>query len=402
MRTADLLRVTGESLLRFRMRSLLTVVGIAIGAFAVLALTALGGAAQRYVVDRFAALGANLVVVTPGRIETSGTFGAGLGGTRRELTLEDAEAIRLRAAGVHATAPMALGTAGVSFGERRRDVYVVGTTAEFARMRDLAAERGAFLPEGDVHGGAAVAVLGAKLARELFGTADPLGRVVRISEARFRVVGVLAPKGQSLGSDFDDMAFVPVARGLRLFDRAGLHHVLVQAAGPSGVPGIVRSVRELLVTRHREEDFTIVTQGAMVQSFRAILDAITAALVAIAGVSLVVAGIGIMNVMLVTVSERVSEVGLLKALGASPRQIEGMFLAEAIVLSLAGAGVAIVVAGIAVELAAARWPTVPFRHSLPWILAVTAFSVAAGTLFGWMPARRAGALDPVQSLEGRR
>ena len=401
MRAADLLRLTAESLLRFRLRSVLTVVGVAIGAFAVLALTALGGAAQRYVVDRFAALGANLVVVSPGRIETSGTFGAA-GASRRELTVEDAEAVRTRAAGVRATAPMSLGTAGVSHGDRRRDVYVIGTTAAFAHLRDLAVDRGAFLPEGDVHGGAAVVVIGSKLARELFGTTDPLGRVVRISEARFRVVGVLAPKGQSLGSDIDDMAFVPVGRALRLFDRVGLHHVLVQAAEPAGVPGVVRAVREVLVERHREEDFTIVTQGAMVNSFRAIIDAITGALVAIACVSLAVAGIGIMNVMLVTVSERVPEVGLLKALGASPRQIAGMFLAEAIVLSLAGAAVATFVAAVGIELAASRWPTIPFRHSLPWIGVVAAFSLAAGTLFGWIPARRAGALDPVRSLEGRR
>ena len=402
MRAADLLRLTAESLLRFRLRSILTVVGVAIGAFAVLALTALGGAAQRYVVDRFAALGANLVVVSPGRIETSGTFGAGVGASRRELTVEDAEAIHVRVAGVRATAPMSLGTAGVAHGDRRRDVYVVGTTAAFARMRDLAVERGTFLPDGDVHGGAAVVVIGSKLARELFGTTDPLGQVVRIAEARFRVVGVLAPKGQSLGSDVDDMAIVPVARGLRLFDRVGLHHVLVQAAEPAAVPGAVRAVRELLTERHREEDFTIVTQGAMVNSFRAVVDAITGALVAIACVSLAVAGIGIMNVMLVTVSERVPEVGLLKALGASPRQISGMFLAEAIVLSISGAAVAVLFAAIAVELAAARWPAIPFRHSLAWIGAVAAFSIGSGTVFGWMPARRAGHLDPVQSLEGRR
>lgn len=402
MRAADVVRTAAESLARHGLRTVLTAVAVAIGAVAVLALTALGEAAERYVIDRFAAMGAQLLVVSPGRTETEGIAGMAMTGAERDLTIEDAEAVRRRAPAVRATVPISLGAGPVEYGQRRRDVYVVGATAEYARLRDLTVARGSFLPGGDPRAGASVAVLGSRLARELFGAGDPVGAVVRVARARFRVIGVLAPKGQSLGVDIDDLVFVPVARGMRLFHHTSLDHVLVQAAGPASIAAAQRQVREVLTDRHRGEDVTVVTQQAMLDSFAAVIGALTAALAGIAAISLAVAGIGIMNVMLVAVSERTAEIGVLKALGARDATVSRLFVTEAALLSAIGAVAGVVAGTAAVVIAARAFPQVPLRPSALWIGIVLALGLGAGTLFGWMPARRAAALPPVEALRGRR
>jgi putative ABC transport system permease protein len=401
MRGSDVGALAIESLTIHRLRAGLTLLAVAIGAVAVLVLTSLGDAAKGYVVSRFAGMGTNLVTVSPGKIETSG-LGAMGAGSDRDLTLEDCEAVRLRAPAVRLAVPISLGSASVSFAGRHRDVYVVGTTADYVTLRDLVLERGRFLPAGDPRSGAAIAVLGTKLAHELFPDENPVGRMVRIAEARFRVVGVLASKGQSLGIDFDDLAIVPVARGLRLFNQSNLHHILIQAVDASSVEDAVAEARAVLTDRHRQEDFTMVTQDAMLKSFQAIMTALTAALAGIAAISLGVAGIGIMNVMLVAVPERVSEVGLLKALGARRSEITWLFLAEAVLLSGLGAVLGIAIGAGVVRLMARLWPDVPMAPSAAWIGAIMALALVTGVTFGLLPARRAAALPAVAALQGKR
>ncbi len=400
MRTADLLALATESLRLHRLRTTLTVTGIAIGVTAVLLLTTLGEAAKRYVVQEFASIGTNLVIVVPGRTETTGFPGA-TGGTVRNLTIADAAAIARQAPAVRLVAPMSAGTASFEYAGRSRDIRVLGTTAEYAAVRNVAMRLGSFLPPGDPERGAPAAVIGSTVQREVFGNENPLGRQVRIGRWRFRVIGVMEESGQSFGLNTDDAAMVPVATCLRMFDQPTLFRVAVQVRDAALMPEALGQIRDVLLRRHdNEEDFTLITQDAMLATFKAVIDALTAALAGIAAVSLAVAGIGIMNVMLVSVSERTGEIGLLKALGARRRQILRLFLTEALLLAGGGA-LAGIVAGLAIVFAgAATWPDLPLRPSPTWLAVVSVLALGAGLLFGLMPARRAARLPAAEALRG--
>jgi putative ABC transport system permease protein len=390
-----------ESLTLHRLRTGLSAVAVGIGVTAVLVLAGLGDAVKRYVVEQFAAMGSNLVMIMPGKTETSGAVMVGTWGDR-DLTLEDADAIRRRVPGLSAVVPMSLGSAAFRYAERRRDVYVIGVTSDYEAMRELTVRRGEFLPSGDLRAGGSVVVIGTKLAREVFGNEDPVGRMVRIAERRFRVVGVLGPKGQSLGYDFDELALVPVATGMRMFDQSSLYRILVQASDAAALPRVIAATREVVMDRHRAEDFTIVSQDAMLRSFRSILDALTAAVAGIAAISVAVAGIGIMNIMLIAVSERVAEVGLLKALGANRGEITRLFLLEAMFLSGWGGALGITL-GIGAILAVAHArPDFPLEPSGPWTLAIFVVALTVGGVFGLLPARRAAGLAAAEALRGKR
>ena len=401
MKLADAASLAIESLTLHRLRTGLSAVAVGIGVTAVLVLAGLGDAVKRYVVEQFAAMGSNLVMITPGKTETSGAVMVGTWGDR-DLTLEDADAIRRRVPGLSAVVPMSLGSAAFRYAERRRDVYVVGVTSDYEAMRELTVHRGEFLPGGDLRAGGSVVVIGTKLAREVFGNEDPVGRMVRIAERRFRVIGVLGPKGQSLGYDFDELALVPVATGMRMFDQSSLYHILVQASDATALPRVIAATREVVMDRHRAEDFTIVSQDAMLRSFRSILDALTAAVAGIAAISVAVAGIGIMNIMLIAVSERVAEVGLLKALGADRGEITRLFLLEAMFLSGWGGALGITL-GIGAILAVAHArPDFPLEPSGPWTLAIFVVALTVGGVFGLLPARRAAGLAAAEALRGKR
>ena len=401
MKTSDLAALALESLRLHRLRTALSGVAVAIGVTAVLVLAGLGDAAKRYVVDQFAAMGSNLAAICPGKTETSGAFMVGNWG-QRDLTLDDAEAIRRRVTGIKGVAPLSLGSGAFRYAERRRDVYVVGATADYGLMHELVLTRGRFLPPGDPRAGGSLVVIGSKLATEVFGSDDPIGRMVRIGERRFRVIGVLAPKGLSLGFDYDELALVPVATGLQMFDKSNLHRILVQAPDAGALPRVVAAARQVLIERHRGEDFTILLPDAMLKSFRSILDALTAAVAGIAAISLAVAGIGIMNVMLISVSERVAEIGLLKALGAPPRLITRLFLLEALLLSGLGAGIGLVLGDGTLLLGARLWPGLPLGASLQWTTTALALALAVGGGFGFLPARGAARLSAVDALRGKR
>jgi putative ABC transport system permease protein len=400
MRRRDLFQLAFETLTLHRLRTGLTLAAIAIGVMAVLMLTSLGDAAKAYVVREFAGVGSNLVIVIPGRVETTGFPAAG--GATRDLTLEDAAAIERQSSVVRRQAPMSIGSGPIEYGGRSRDVRVLGSTSDFLEVRKLELATGEFLPPGDPRVGDPVVVLGQKVAREIFQGENPLGKMVRIGDWRLRVIGVLAPKGISIGIDYDDLVIVPVAFGMKMFDQTSLFRVLAECVSPEAVPTGQREVKAILIERHRgEEDFTLMTQDAMLKTFGAVIDALTAGLAGIAAISLAVAGIGIMNVMLVSVSERTSEVGLLKALGARRRQILDVFLAEALMLSSGGALIGVVAGMIAIAIAAAVWTFIPLRPNPGWIVLVMALAVGAGVSFGLMPARRAARLHAADALRGK-
>ncbi len=400
MSIPDLLKFALRALSGHSLRTGLSMLGVAIGVAAVVMLTALGEGARRYVIDQFASLGTNLVIVVPGKTETTGAL-PGFGGVPNDLTLDDAEAIRRQVREVRNVAPVSMGTERVSFGERNRQVMIVGSTYELLEVRELGMGSGRFLPAGDWDRGAPVTVLGTTLVRELFDNENPIGKVVRIGEWRMRVIGVLDEMGMRMGIDFDEIAVVPVSTGMKMFNRASLFRVLVKLGSSGDVASAQRQILDLIIDRHGEEDVTIITQDAVISTFSSILGVLTLALGGIAAISLGVAGVGIMNVMLVSVSERTAEVGLLKALGVRRVQILAVFLTEAVLLSTAGGLLGLAGGWMAVRLLVQLYPAIPASPPTWAVVAALSISIGVGAIFGVLPARRATKLDPVAALAGR-
>jgi putative ABC transport system permease protein len=343
-------------------------------------------------------LGSNLLIVLPGRIETSGAAPL-IGGNTRDLTLADMEAVRRQVPRARRLAPLSVGAAQAAFGDRRRQATVLGTTSEYLSLRHMALSSGEFLPALDAEREAEVAVIGETIRKELFGAENPLGRTMRIGEWRVRVIGVLESKGMTLGMNMDEVVFVPVASAMRIFNQSSLFRILIEAGAHADIEDVRRDVLKTLATRHDgEEDVTILTQDSMLASFNRILGALTLSLAGIAAISLSVAGIGIMNVMLVSVSERTSEIGLLKAIGAPPRAIQRVFLVEAVLLSLAGGILGLAVGYLGAGILGHAFPALPARPPAWAVMAAIAVSFGAGVAFGVMPARRAAHLDPVTAL----
>jgi putative ABC transport system permease protein len=292
-----------------------------------------------------------------------------------------------------------MGNESVSAGERSRQVAVIGSTAELVEIRNLELRTGSFLPAGDWDRGSPVAVLGHKTAQELFPGRNPLGRIVRIGDHRMRVIGVLARRGVNLGIDMDDVVMVPVATNMKIFNRTSLFRVFLQLGERADLGRVERDVTAVLGERHDgEEDFTLITQDAVLSAFTGIFAALTLALAGIAAISLTVAGVGIMNVMLVSVAERTREIGLLKAVGARPRQILAAFLVEAVLLSLAGGLVGLAAGWLAVAGLVAAYPALSASPPGWAVAAALAVCFGVGGLFGVLPARRATRLDPIAAL----
>ncbi len=260
---------------------------------------------------------------------------------------------------------------------------------------------GRFLSEGDLDQGGMEVVLGVKIAKELFGADNPLGQVVRIGEWRFRVVGVLAPHGRSLGFDVDDLVLVPVQTGMSMFNRSSLFRILIEIRSSDTTEATRRGVIDFFTERHRAEDVTVISQDAVVTSFSSIMQVMTLALAGIASISLTVAGVGIMNVMLVSVTERRAEIGLLKALGAANRQILVVFMLEAVLLAILGGLVGSSAGYLAVTAFVGYYPSFPAAPPLWAVVSAMVLSLLVGVGFGVWPARRATRLDPVRALTGR-
>ena len=399
MNLADLAGFAAKALLGHRLRAALSVSGVAVGIAAVIALTALGEGAVRFVTREFLALGSNLLIVVPGKVGTTGAVP--FGGVTRDLTLQDCKALDTRLGRVRHAAPIAVGNETVRFGDRGRSVPILGTTSDFLKVRHLQVGAGSFLPERDAEAGGNEIVLGPKVARELFGSESALGHVVRIGEWRFRVVGVLLPRGRLMGFDLDDVVFVPVQTLMRVFNRTSLFRILIEVSSYGELRDAKADVTALMRERHRAEDVTVVTQDAILEAFSGIMNALTLALAGIASISLAVAGVGIMNVMLVSVTERRPEIGLMKAMGATAAQILSVFLAEALLLSSAGGLAGLIAGWAAVQLLTRIYPDFPASPPAWAVVSALVLSVAVGVTFGLWPAYRASRLDPVLSLQKR-
>ncbi len=399
MRTPDLIRFARDAALGSPLRTSLLVLAIAIGVAAVVTLTALGDGARRYVLQEFSSLGTNLIIVMPGRTSTGGFNPANaITGTPRDLTLGDAQAL-LRGNHVQRAAPLALGNTEVGVDGRLRETVVLGTTAQYAQIRAMDIAQGRFLLDEDWNRGAAEVVIGATIRKELFGAAPALGRFVRIGGRRFRVVGVFAVSGQSLGTNTDEVVVVPVAQAQSMLNSNTLFRIFVEARNRAGVEACKNQVLQIIKQRHEgEEDVTAITQDAVLQTFDRVLTALTLGVAGISAISLAVSGILVMNVMLVSVVQRTSEIGLLKALGATHRNIELAFLTEAGILSLGGAIVGYLLGLLGAGVIRHYYPSFP-AYPPDWaVLAGLGTALVSGILFGVMPARNAASLDPVTAL----
>jgi putative ABC transport system permease protein len=402
MRLADTLQFSWRVLHGYPARTLLILLAMSIGVAAVVAVSSLGEGARLYVANQFGSLGTHLVIVLPGRSETAGAMPGVLGGrTARDLTLDDALALK-RSPAVRRLAPLIVGAGNARVGSRIRETPILGTTAELLPIRHMEVAHGQFLPEGDPRRSLPVCVIGAKVAAELFGARPALGEWLRIGDRRFRVIGVLAPQGESLGFNTDELVIVPVAAAQALFNTESLLRILVEAKSREAIAPAKADVEEILRERHEgKQDVTVVTQDAVLATFDRILRALTLAAGGLAAISLAVAGILIMNVMLISVTQRRREIGLLKALGATPGQIRLAFFAEATLLALGGAALGLAAGELGQVLLGQVFPSIPFTP--PWwaLAAAPLTAIATSIVFSVEPARRAANLDPVAALSKR-
>lgn len=401
MRPTDVFAFSMGALSGARTRTWLMLLAMAIGVSSVLLLTAVGEGTRRYVNNQFMNLGSHLLIVMPGKLETTGGQPPILSATEVDLTIDDAIALT-RSHSIRRVAPLALGSAPVSYNQRERAVNVIGSTASLYEVRKLKMSAGRFLPGGDPTRGAAIAVIGDTLKTELFGSSTALGQRIRIDGQKFRVIGVLEAAGAAgVGMDLRDTAVIPVASAQRLFDSPSLFRVMVEADGHNAIPRAEKAIIDILRVRHNgEEDVTVITQDAMLATFNAILGSLTYAVGGIAAISLAVAGILIMNVMLVAVSQRKAEIGLLKAIGSPGSQILRLFLAEATMLALLGTFAGLVLGFSGVWGLAIALPDFPIGVPYWAPIAATGTSLATGVVFCLLPARRAARLDPVLALAG--
>lgn len=398
----DVARFAGSALRGYPTRTLLMLTAMAIGVAAVVVLTSLGEGARRYVTDQFASLGTNLLIVIPGRSETAGVSPSTMmGETPRDLTLNDAQALT-RSYSVRRIAPLNVGSADVNWRGRQREVSILGTTSTMLAVRHWELAQGRFLPDTDLDLATPVCVIGGKIRSELFGARRAIGQWLRIGDRRFRVIGVMGSEGRSIGVDVQESIMIPVASAQQLFNTSSLFRILVEARSRDAIEPVRRFVIATLQARHQgEKDVTVVTQDAVLATFDRIFTALTYAVGGIAAISLVVAGILIMNVMLVAVSQRTAEIGLLKALGAAPHQIVVLFLTEAFLLSTLGAGLGLLLGQLASAGIRLAFPVLP-AHAPTWaVLTAVLVALLTGLLFSLLPARRAARLDPVLALARR-
>lgn len=401
MRFIDSTSFCFHALSAHRSRTSLMLLAMSIGVASVVVLTSLGEGARLYVVSQFASLGSDMLIVVPGRAETTGAMPPLLGEIPRDLTLDDSLAL-YRERSIEYVAPLLAGTAPVSNKQLERELTVIGSTPEYFKVRKLTMLQGKFLPPGDPKRARQVCVLGEKAKNELFGSGRAIGKWVRINDRRFRVIGVLKSAGAALGAGLNDAVVIPVAAAQALFNSNSMFRVLVQAKNRQSIARAQSAMIKILRERHDgEDDVTVIQQDAMLATFDRIFSALTFTVAGIAAISLGVAGVLIMNVMLIAISQRTHEIGLLKAIGAHRRQIIQLFLLEAALLAIFGAIIGLLIAYLMSSIIAQMMPSFPVTIPTwsPIVAVVTA--IATGLVFGIMPARNAAALNPVIALGKR-
>lgn len=385
-----------RALTAHRLRTGLSMLGIAIGVASVVLLTSIGEGTRQYVFSQFNQFGTNLLSINPGKSETIGIPGV-LGGSTQKLSIDDALAIE-RLPEVDYVVPTIFGAAEVEAEGRARSVFVYGVTPAIEPVWKVYVRQGSFWPTIDPREEMSAAILGPTLKRELFGAKNALGEFVRISGSRFRVVGIMNERGSLLGIDVDDTIYIPSASAMRLLNQDEITELHVQFNPGLPTAQVVRSVKAVLTARHGREDYTLNTQEAMLSVFGNVMTAITGAVGAIAGISLLVGAIGILTTMWIAVGERTHEIGLLRALGAAEDQVRRAFLTEAATLAAAGGALGLAIGlGLCAVLRAAV-PGLPVETPLVFAVAAIGVSTLTGLAAGVLPARRAAKMNPVEAL----
>lgn len=395
MRLRDAINWVFRALWIHKTRSILTITGFSIGIAAMSLLSALGEGLRVYVLNEFTQFGSHIIAITPGKTETFGV--SGILNTTRPLSLDDAEFIA-RLPNVEEVVPVVAGTAQVKAGQRSRytDIAGVGALADKAWKLELAL--GSFLPDDNFRQARSLAVLGNTVRRELFGNQNPLGQFVRIGGERYRVIGVLEPKGEFLGTDLDDMVFIPASKGLQLFNRESLMEIDIFYHPRTTSQAMAEVLRRLLIDRHGFEDFTIVTQDQMLETMDKILTILKFAGAGLGAISLLVGGVGITTILMITVNERISEVGLLRALGGTVRQVRTLFLGEALMLGLLGGICGLLAVTILLIIIDQFAPGLPVALGPGIIAGALGVSLIIGLLAGVRPASRAAKMTPIDAL----
>jgi len=378
------------------MRSGLTMLGIAIGISSVVLLTSLGQGVQQYIVETFSQFGSRIIAINPGRTQTGGS-GSLLASTR-PLTLEDAEALN-HLPGIERVIPVVQGTGAIEYDNRVRHTDILGVNHQMPAAWQFRIAQGQFLPESQGTNAQPFAVLGATVRTELFGNQEALGRFIRVGTERYRVVGILSPKGQMLGYDLDDIVYIDAQRALALFNRPGLMEIDVTYSGAYTATQVAQAIKTRLIERHGNEDFSLLTQDQMMSTLGRILDILKLSIAGLGAISLVVGSIGILTIMVTAVHERRAEIGLMRALGASPQTLSLIFLAESTLLSLLGGAIGLTLAMGLLGLTQLLAPSIPIQLDPLYLVLAIAISFLTGLLSGIIPARQASALDPISALQ---
>lgn len=395
----ETVRLAFESINANRFRAALTMLGLVIGVSAVILLVSLGTGAKRYILSEFEGMGTNLIMVQPGKVDAKSNLGPPIGAAQRKLTISDVDALERHAFNLEAITGVVLGSSSIRYSGNINNVNLLGSNDRFIDILNLSTAQGNWFTREEDDFGRRVTVLGAKVAENLFGSEYGIGRSVRINQSDFKVIGILASVGDKVGFNLDNFVFVPTRAALRLFNDDKLFGLRAKASSRSGVADAVEEMREILKERRQgEEDFTIITQDAMMDSMSTILSMLTYVLVAIASISMLVGGVGIMNIMLVSVAERTPEIGVRRAVGATNNDILKQFIVEAITLSCTGVLVGLALSVSITHIGYFFFPAFDLRTPFWIVPPALLISIGIGVLFGVWPAWKASQIEILDAL----
>ncbi len=395
MLLSDWLRWVYKAVTTARLRSLLTALGISVGIAAVTLLTSIGEGIRVYLMESFSQFGTRIIAITPGKTETHGL--AGILTTIRPLSLDDARHLG-QLPHVDAVVPVIQGTAKIEAGRYSRDTDVYGVGPDMDRAWKFAVATGRFLPADDLENSRYFVALGSKVRKELFQGSNPLGAYVRVGGSRFRVIGTMESKGQLLGFDLDDAIYIPADIAMQMFNKETLMEVDVVFRETTTSAEMRERVRQLLMRRHGDEDFTLFTQEDMLAALDKILTMMKLAIGGLGSVALVVGGVGVLTIMTTALKERTGEIGLLRAIGCTRRQILWIFLGEAVFLSALGGALGLTIVGLLVITLNTFAPGLPVTLQPFYLLMSLALSCGVGLAAGISPALRAASVDPIEAL----